>query len=167
MMKRIGSTTVLLAILAVPAQARSQDGLPGPDGLDETRNQERARSYSAEAILNFRDQLNLTDDQVASVKQVLEVDREVRDAQRLEVRGLRDQLRDGEITQNEFRENMKARRSNGEGSRAKNREALESILSEEQRTQMQGLRRQARGVRGDGSRDSGAQRRPRNMKRAR
>ena len=163
-MKRMGRLTMLLMIFAMPARAQSQDRLPGPGTLEEIGDLPGTRENSAGAILNFRDQLNLSDEQVERVRQVLESDREARDTHRLEVRGLRDQLRDGEITQEEFREKMEMRRSDIGEDRLRNRERLQGILSEEQRTQMQDLRRQARqgGVRGDRS-----HRRQRAMRRGR
>ena len=78
----------------------------------------------------------------------------------LETRGLRDQLRDEEITREEFRAEMSVRRSGTEAGRTAQRESLGSILTGEQRSQLQSLRRQAsrgQGLRGARAGGRGAQ----------
>ena len=136
-MKRIGSVTILLAILAMPAHAQRQG---------------RTREVSADAIIRLQDRLDLSEDQIERVKAAQGAEREVRDALRLETRAMRDRLRDEEITRAEFREEMESRRSTEmDGTRAY-RETLEGILTDEQRSQLRDVRRQAnrgrQGVRG-------------------
>lgn len=150
-MMRMGSIAVLLAIIAMPAQAQRQARIRGPAGRGKIGNYERPRGLSADAISRFRERLNLTEEQVESVKEAQRSDREARDALRLEMRGVRDRLRDDEITREEFREELAGRRSTARNGLLAYRETLESIFTNEQRSQMRGLRRQAnrgQGVRG-------------------
>ena len=150
-MRRIGSITILLAILAVPAQAQRRGLMRGPGGPDEFGNRERSRDLPADAILRLRERLSLTEDQVGRIKEAQATDREARDAFRLETRGLRDQLRDEEITREQFREQLEGRRSSVANGMITYRETLEGILSDEQRSQMRNLRHEEnreRGVRG-------------------
>ena len=143
-MMRMGCIAVLLAIIAMPAQAQRQARIHGPAGRGEIGNYERPRGLSADAIIRFRERLNY-------VKEAQRSDREVRDALRLQMRGVRDRLRDDEITREEFREELAGRRSTAKNGQMAYRETLESILTNEQRSQMRGLRRQAnrgQGVRG-------------------
>jgi len=149
-MKRMGGITILLAIMAIPAQAQRPGRMRGPAGPDEIGNRERTRDPWADAIIRQRESLNLSEEQVESIKEAQEADRAVRDAQRLEVRELRDRLRDEEITREEFREESQSRRSSATGGRRAQREALEGILSDEQRSQMRELR--TRMNRGQGAR---------------
>ena len=182
-MKRIGSMTILLAILAMPAQAQRQGRMRGAAGPDEFANRQRTREISADVIIRLRDRLDLSEDQLERIKAAQGADREVRDALRLDARAMRDRLRDDEITRQEFREEMRSRRSaEMDGMRAY-RETLEGILTDEQRSQMRRFRRQMnqrQGVRsgrsarpsarpgardrGQGSRGSRAQRGGRNMR---
>ena len=140
MMKWMGGITILLAIMAIPAQAQRPGRMHDPSGPDEIGNRERARDLSADAIIRLRESLNLSEEQVERIKEAQELDRAVRDAQRLEAREMRDRLRDEEITREEFREELQSRRSIAVDGRIAHREALEGILSGEQRSQMRELR---------------------------
>ena len=152
-MKRMGGIAILLAIMAIPAQAQRPGRMRGPAGPDEIGNRERARDLSADAIIRQRESLNLSEEQVERIKEAQEADRAVRDAQRLETREMRDRLRDEEITREEFREELQSRRSSTMDGRRAHREALEGILSDEQRSQMRELRtRVNRGQRARGGR---------------
>jgi hypothetical protein len=130
-MKRMGGTAILLAIMAIPAQAQAQrlGRMRGPAGPDEIWNRERARDLSADAMIRQRESLNLSDEQVERIKEAQAADRAARDAQRLEAREIRDRLRDEEITRYEFREELQSRRSSTMDGRIAHREALEGILS--------------------------------------
>lgn len=154
MMRRMGSVTMLIAIIAMPAQAQRQGRMRGPAGPDEIGNREQTRDPSADEIIRLRESLNLSEEQVERIKEAQGVDREARDAMRLETRGMRDRLRDGEITREEFREELQGRRSSAMDGRIAHRETLQGILSEDQRSQMQSLRRQAN--RGQGVRSGRA-----------
>ena len=128
-MKRMGGTAILLAIMAIPAQAQRLGRMRGPAGPDEIWNRERARDLSADAMIRQRESLNLSDEQVERIKEAQAADRAARDAQRLEAREIRDRLRDEEITRYEFREELQSRRSSTMDGRIAHREALEGILS--------------------------------------
>ena len=152
-MKRMGGTAILLAIMAIPAQAQRPERMRGPAGPDQIGNRERGRDLSADAIIRQRESLNLSEEQIERIKEAQAVDRAARDAQRLEAREMRDRLRDEEITREEFREELQSRRSTTMDGRIAHREALEGILSDEQRSQMRELRtRVNRGQRARGGR---------------
>ena len=162
-MIRTGSILMLLAILAVPAQAQRQGRMRGPPRSDDIGESERMQDLPADMILRLQERLNLSDEQVERVKDAQRSDREARDALRLDTRAMRDRLRDEEITRAEFREEMAGRRDAEADGRISYRETLEDILTEDQRSRLRGIRRQAnrgRGMRGGGqdSRGSRAQR---------
>ncbi len=145
-MKRMGSITILLAVMAVPAQAQRQGRIRGPGGPDGIGG--RAEDGQADAIIRLQERLNLSEEQVQRVRDAQQSDRATRDALRLETRELRDQLRDEAITREQFREEMAGRRSTADDGRIAHRQALEGILTDEQRSQMRGLRGQANRGRG-------------------
>ena len=150
-MIRIGSILMLLAILATPAQAKRQGRMRGPTRSDDIGVSDRNRDLPADMIIRFQERLSLSDEQLERVKDAQRSDREVRDALRLETREMRDRLRDGEITRAEFREEMVDRRDAEADGRVSYRETLEGILTDDQRSQLRSIRRQAsrgRGMRG-------------------
>ncbi len=150
-MIRIGSILMLLAILATPAQAQRQGRMSGPTRSDDIGVSDRNRDLPADMIIRFQERLSLSDEQLERVKDAQRSDREVRDALRLETREMRDRLRDGEITRAEFREEMVDRRDAEADGRVSYRETLEGILTDDQRSQLRSIRRQAsrgRGMRG-------------------
>ena len=74
---------------------------------------------SADRLIWLREELNLADEQVESLMSTEEADREAHDGARLQVRGIRDQLRDGEITQGQFLDLMTAQRDARRGPRGR------------------------------------------------
>lgn len=153
MMKRMGSILMLLAILAVPAQAQRQGRMRGPARPDGFGARGRTPNPSADDIIRLQERLGLSEEQVESIKEAQRSDREARDALRLETREMRDQLRDEEITRQEFREGMAGRRTTEVDGMRGYRETLNGILTVEQRSQVRSLQRQAnrgRGVRRGG-----------------
>ena len=148
-MKRMGSIMILLVVMATPARAQRQGGTGGPGGPDGVGHGERT-GLQADAIIRLRERLSLSEEQVRRVREAQESERAAQDAMRLETRVLRDQLRDDEITREEFREEMARRRTTAAEGRVANRERLEGILTDEQRSQMQDSRRQT--MRGRGAR---------------
>ncbi len=142
-MRRMGSILMLLAILAMPAQAQRQGRMRGLARADEIGDRDRSRDLPADWIIRLRDRLSLSEEQVERIKEAQRSDREARDALRLETRGMRDRLRDEEITRREFREEMADRRAAEVDGMMAYRETLEGILTDEQRSQMQNLRRRA------------------------
>ncbi len=104
MMKRMGSILMLLAILAVPAQAQRQGRMRGPARPDGFGARGRTPNPSADDIIRLQERLGLSEEQVERVKDAQRSDREARDALR---------------------------------------ETLNGILTDEQRSQMRSLQRQA------------------------
>ena len=147
-MRRMGSILMLLAILATPAQGQGR--MRGLARADEIGDRDRGRDLPADLIIRLRDRLSLSEEQVERIKEAQRSDREARDALRLETRGMRDRLRDEEITRREFREEMADRRAAEVDGMMAYRETLEGILTDEQRSRMQNLRRRANRGRGVG-----------------
>jgi hypothetical protein len=75
MMKRMGSITIFLAVLAVPAQAQRQGPTRGPRGPEGLGDRERTGELQANTILRLRDRLNLSDEQVEGVRAAQDTDR--------------------------------------------------------------------------------------------
>jgi len=162
-MIRIGSILILLAILATPAQAQRQGRMREPTRSADIGERDRIRDLPADMIIRLQERLSLSEEQVERVKEAQRSDREARDALRLETREMRDRLRDEEMTRAEFREEVAGRRAAEADGRISYRETLEGILTDDQRSRLQRIRRQAnrgRGMRGrgQGSRGSRAQR---------
>jgi regulator of replication initiation timing len=147
-MRRMGSILMLLAISATPAQGQGR--MRGLARADEIGDRDRGRDLPADLIIRLRDRLSLSEEQVERIKEAQRSDREARDALRLETRGMRDRLRDEEITRREFREEMADRRAAEVDGMMAYRETLEGILTDEQRSRMQNLRRRANRGRGVG-----------------
>ena len=102
----------------------------------------------ADGVLMLREELNLTDEQVEDLKGISEAAREIHTGGQLQMQGMRDQLRDGEITQDQFRELMMAHRTAMMQQRSGFQERIDAILDADQKTQLQSLQRQ--GGRGRG-----------------
>ena len=112
----------------------------GADGL------ERTRELSADRLIRLRSDLNLTNDQVDRIKATQATRRELSDAARLQMRDLRDALRDDEITRDELRTEMSGRRALAAEERLAHRRELDAVLDDTQRELVRELRRQtARG----------------------
>jgi hypothetical protein len=95
---------------------------------------------AADQLIWLREELNLADEQVKSLKSTEEADREAHDGARLQIRGMRDQLRDGKITQGQFLDLMTAQRDAMMQQRNAYREQIDAILTDEQKDQLQSLR---------------------------
>jgi len=104
---------------------------------------------AADRVLWLLEDLNLTDDQVADIKRPTESARAVQDDARLQMRAMRDQLRDGEATQGQFLDFMTERRDAQQQQQLDVREQTEAILSDEQKDQITSMRRRgSQGQRG-------------------
>ena len=137
-----GTVTVLAVLLAVPLQ-----GQAGPGGQRGMRGQgpmmggfQPMGMRAADRLIRLREELNLADEQVESLKSTEEADREAHDGARLQIRGMRDQLRDGEITQGQFLDLMTAQRNAMMQQQNAYREQIDAILTDEQKDQLQSLR---------------------------
>jgi hypothetical protein len=171
-----GAATIAMLLLAVPLQGqtgprgmRGQQGIRGQRGTQGQRAMQRRggrqggqgqrgqsqmdrrqmQTGAADRILWLREDLNLTDDQVADLKRTTESARAVQDDARLQMRAMRDQLRDGEATQGQFLDFMTERRDAQQQQQLDVREQTEAILSDEQKDQVASMRRPgSRGQRG-------------------
>lgn len=157
--------------LAVPLQGQvgprgtqGQRGMSGQRGMQGQSGMERRgggqgreammggrqmRMGPADGVLGLREELGLTDDQVASLKATREAARAIHDGARLQMRGMRDQLDDGDLTQGQFLDLMTAHREAMQEHQRDLREQTEAILSDEQKDQLESLQRpRSRGQRG-------------------
>ena len=142
MMGPSGAITVFAVLLALPLHGQaSRWGI---------------RTDSADRLLWLSDPLGLTDEQVAALRSIEEDARAVQDSARLEMRAMRDQLRDGEITRGQFLDLSTAHRDAMNEKRETRRERIDSVLTDEQRRQLRSLR--GRGIPGRGMRRSGGYR---------
>ncbi len=139
MMRPSGVITVFALLLALPLQ-----GQAGRWG---------SRMDSADRLLWLSDALSLTDEQVEALRSIEEDARAVQDSARLEMRAMRDQLRDGEITRGQFLDLSTAYRDSMITRQESLRERIDGVLTDEQRRELQSLR--GRGIPGRGMRRSG------------
>ncbi len=133
------AVTVLTLLLAVPLQ-----GQAGPGGQRGMRGQgpmmggfQPMGMGPADWLIWLREELNLADEQVESLKSTEEA---AHDGARLQMRGMRDQVRDGEITQGQFLDLMTAQRNAMMQQQNAYREQIDAILTDEQKNQLQSLR---------------------------
>ncbi len=137
-----GTVTVLTLLLAVPLQ-----GQAGPGGQRGMRGEgpmmggfQPMGVGPADRLIWLREELNLADEQVESLKSTEEAGREANDGARLQMRGMRDQLRDGEITRGQFLDLMTAQRDAMMQQQNAYREQIDAILTDEQKDQLQSMR---------------------------
>jgi len=156
-----GAATIAMLLLAVPLQGQSgprgmrgQRGIRGQQGTQgqhamQSRGGRQMQMGSADRVLWLREELSLTDDQVADLKRSTEASRAMQDAARLQMRGMRDQLRDGEVTQGQFLDFMTERREAMQQQQLDIRNQTETILTDEQKDQITSMRRRgSQGQRG-------------------
>ena len=139
MMGRSGAITVFAVLLALPLQ-----GQAGRWGI---------RMDSADRLLWLSDALSLTDEQVEALRSIEEGARAVQDSARLEMRAMRDQLRDGEITRGQFLDLSMGHRDAMITKQETLRERIDGVLTDGQRQQLRSLR--GRGIPGRGMRRGG------------
>ncbi len=118
-----------VAALAVPASA--QRGPPGPRdaGPDGGFGM---RSGGVERILQLREELELTDEQISALNEIRAEALERRQAEFAFMMELRSDLQAGEITRSQMREALAERREAHQGRAEPDRERLRGVLSEEQ-----------------------------------
>jgi hypothetical protein len=145
---------VLMLLLAVPLQGqvgpRGMQDQWGMQGQGSMMGSQQMGMGSADGILWLREALSLTEEQVESLKDASEAARAIHDGARLQMRGMRDQLRDGNITQGQFMDLMTAHRDAMMQQQIGSQERIDAILTDEQRAQLQS--RQGWGARGRGMR---------------
>jgi len=156
-----GAATVVMLLLAVPLQGqvgpRGQTGMQGQRGMQGHQgmqgqwgmqgqrqmmggSQQRGMGMgmgSADGILWLSEELSLTDEQVESLRTTNEAARAIHDGARLQMRGMQDQLRDGDITQGQFMDLMTAHRDAMQAQQGNIQEQIDAILSDDQKAQLQ------------------------------
>ena len=165
-----GAATVAMLLLAVPLQG--QGGPRGGQGQQGMRGQRSQGAQmqrgggmqmgSAYGILWLREELELTEDQIERLKSTSEAERTLHDGARLQMRGMRDQLRDGDITRGQFMDLMTAHREAMQSGRSELKAQADAILTDTQKERLETLRdsrsegqRGMKGRRGAGKRRSG------------
>ena len=141
-----GAATVLMLLLAVPLQ-----GQVGPRGMQRQQHMQRQGprgnrqmqmgSGSADRVLWLHEELQLTDEQVENLKNTNQAARAVQDSARLLMRGIWDQLRDGDITRGQFLDLMTAQREAMTQQQIDLQEQTEAILGDAQKAQLRSRRR--------------------------
>ena len=141
MKTRTWTTVALVALLgvvmAMPAEAqRAQRGM----GM-------RARTGCAESALRLKEGLELNDQQVSQLEALRTSCMERQQAHQAEALEMRSQLAAGQITVDDYRTAMEARRETATTAQDATQTSLEEILSEEQMTELtRSPARVARGV---------------------
>lgn len=144
-----GMAMVFFSLLAHSIQG--QDPAEARDRFERGRRAdglERTRELSADRLIRLRSDLNLTNDQVDRIKAAQATSRGFTDAARLQMRDLRDALRDDEITRDELRTEMSRRRTLAVEERLAHRRELDAVLDDTQRELVRELRRQTAPGRG-------------------
>ena len=109
-----------------------------------------------EMVLSVRDQLDLTEDQIAELNQLREQMVGIRTSHRSAMASLRSRLQAGEIDREEMRTSMEAIRSGGPQVHEEMQSRIASILDEEQLASFEELRQSRQAVRdGRGMRRGG------------
>ena len=125
-------TRAALALaLAAPLAAQ-----PGPRGMRGPGMQAPGGGEGIAHVLQLRQTLELTDDQVTRLESLQADFREQREAHREQAEAFRNRLRDGEVTPNEAREWRESRRESMENTRQAHREMVRQMLTEEQRVKL-------------------------------
>lgn len=128
----------LIAIGAVEVSGQEQG---------EVRRRAPASGPDVEAIMQMRDRLALTEDQVAELEVIRREGVERRVAEMAEMEDLRSRLRAGQIRRSEVMARMEERRDANQGLGDERRTRIESILTEQQLAAVDELRLRTRAFR--------------------
>ena len=149
-----GVATVLMLSLAASLQGQTgrnnQHGMRGQGHMMGGSQQMQMGMGSADRVLWLREELGLTEEQVEGLKNTNDAAREIHDGAQLQMRGLQDQLRDGDITRGQFIDLMDTHRDAMMQQQAGFQEQIDAILSDDQKDQLES--RRERGTRGRGMR---------------
>lgn len=105
----------------------------------------RSRGFArVEAIMQMRDRLELTEDQLATLDEIRRAEVERRTADAAELAEVRSQLAAGQIRRSELMAFMEERRDARTGTANEVRERVDGVLSEAQLEELQEMRGQAR-----------------------
>jgi Spy/CpxP family protein refolding chaperone len=127
----------LIAIGAVDVAAQDQD----------VQRRDRARGPDVEAIMQLRERLALTENQIAELDVVRRESVARRSAEMAEMAELRSRLRAGQIRRSEVMARMEERRDANQGLTEERRARVESILTDEQLTTLDELQLRRRAFR--------------------
>ena len=140
MRRTTGGALVLAALLAAGATnlaaQRRAAGQRGP-GMD-------ARTGGVEAIMNIRDRLELTDDQINSLEALRQSGVQRRNDLLANMNELRSQLEAGQIDRGQFAEAVREQREAAGNVAGQGREQIDAILTEPQLATLEEMRGRAR-----------------------
>ena len=140
-MKRMAKSVALIAALMMlaPLQVDGQRGQRGRRGPADAM-----RGQGVEAIMRLREQLELTDNQIQELDQIRQEAVQRRTAHQAEMEELRSQARAGQLEREALRQAVEARQEVAQAIREQQQERIETILSETQRAELEGMRGRAR-----------------------
>ena len=140
-MKRMtGSVLVLAAMVAAAAGDLAAQPVP----VGRRGPQMAGRGAGIEAIMRMRDQLELTDAQVATLDGLRRSNVERRSAEQAFAAELRSRLAAGQVDRDEFTEQMRERRDASRSVADQSRSEVEAVLTDAQRGELEQLRGRAR-----------------------
>lgn len=141
MMSGVAILAMALTVAPVGAQAPRR-GAMGP-GMGRGGPPADAGAPGVEGIMRMRDRLELTETQVQQLEQIRREAVERRNAHRSQMDELRSRVRAGEADAAELQEQMEAHRAMSQEMRQAQRERVDAILTEDQRSQLQQMRDRA------------------------
>jgi hypothetical protein len=134
-----GGVIALSALVSIGAtDIRAQPDVEGPQVLP------MRRGPGIEAILQMRERLELTDDQIASLDALRREAVERRSAHRAELAEMRSRLAAGQIQRSAMMAFMEERRAEAEDVRAQEQARVEALLTEAQLESLQEIRTRGR-----------------------
>ena len=129
--KTMAAAALVLGLAAPLNAQQGSSGMRGP-GMQNPRGGE-----GIEHLLQLRETLELTDDQIARLESLQGDFAEQREAHRAEAEEFRRQVRSGDLSPNEIEERRKTRRESMEQVRRAHRQMVEQLLTEEQRGKLE------------------------------
>lgn len=167
-LKRLGAVCLTLAVAAPLAAQQGQNqgrGMRMQSGQHSMQGGQQ-RAQGPEKLLTLRKTLELTEDQVVQLETLQEGFAEQQKARRAQAQEMREQVRSGDVTRNEMREQATARRESGQQISAAHKQMIEQVLTEEQRGKLTEIRAAGRnqGSGQAGRRGQGQQGRHQGMK---
>ncbi len=143
MKRTMGGAALLAALVALaPAQLDAQAGLRGQRAMGPA-----LRGGGVEMILNQKERLELTDDQVKQLDQIRQEAVQRRTEHQAQVAELRSKVRSGQEKPAALREQVEARRQVAAAMREAQRARVEGILNDAQKEELQDWAQQGRAFR--------------------
>ena len=143
MMRMTGGVLVLATVFATGAADLSAQRGRGGDSMRGMQGRQ-GQQVGVETIMSLRDRLELTDEQFEQLDVIRRENVQRRNAGAAETTELQSRYAAGLIQRSDVMAGLEARREATKGQGERQREALESILNEEQRGSLNQLRRQGR-----------------------